>query len=121
MSDASTCPLSSLPSSSSSSCLRAGRAADLAPGGRKLVFREGAEAILVMNIGGRFYALDNSCPHAGASIASGSCEGHSLSCPAHGLTFDVRSGQCTASPNLRIRTHDAQVTDGELIIRPNES
>lgn len=100
--------------------LRAGRAQDLPTGQRKLVFRENAESILLLNIDGAYFALENNCPHAGASIASGVCEGQRLSCPAHGLTFDVATGQCVASPGMRIETFDVEVRHGELIVKTGD-
>lgn len=96
----------------------AGAADDLPPGGRKLVFVPGGATVLVLNVGGQFHALENSCPHAGASIASGPCHGHVLSCPAHGLQFNIRTGQCTASPTLRIPTYGVVIADAQLWLRP---
>lgn len=99
--------------------LSAGAAADLPAGGRKLVFTPSGETILVLNVDGVYYALENSCPHAGASMASGSCAGHVLSCPAHGLRFDVRNGQCTASETMKIPLFEVICTDGLLWINPS--
>ena len=62
--------------------IAAGAVQDLPPGGRKLVFVPGGETVLVLNVEGEFYALENSCPHAGASLASGACEGRVIACPA---------------------------------------
>ncbi|MBF5005896.1 Rieske (2Fe-2S) protein [Diaphorobacter caeni] len=97
----------------------AGRADALPPGARKLVFMGEGESILVMNVDGQYFAMENSCPHAGASIASGPCEGHRLSCPAHGLRFDIRSGECVGSPGMRLTTFAVDVVDGDLLLRPS--
>ncbi|WP_137918515.1 Rieske 2Fe-2S domain-containing protein [Hydrogenophaga sp. 2FB] len=102
------------------SLIAAGALQDLPPGSRKLVFRPGQESIVVLNVNGQFFALENSCPHAGASIASGACQGHVLSCPAHGLKFNIQNGQCTASPDLRIPIYDVVVQDESLWLRANE-
>ena len=97
--------------------IAAGAARDLPPGARKLVFRPDGQSILLLNVEGEFYAMDNSCPHAGASMASGSCEGQAISCPAHGLKFDIRSGRCTASPGLLIPVYETLILEGELWLR----
>ena len=94
--------------------IAAGSQADLPPGARKLVFVPGGEAVLLFNINGQFHAIENSCPHAGASLASGACEGHVLSCPAHGLKFNLRSGECTASAQLRVPVYEVVRQNGEL-------
>lgn len=98
--------------------IAAGPASAVPPGGRKLVFVPGQEAVLVLHVEGQFFALENSCPHAGASMASGSCQGHVLSCPAHGLKFNIQSGACTASPQMRIPTYEVRVQDAQLWLRP---
>lgn len=97
--------------------IAAGNAKALPPGGRKLVFVPGFESLLLLNVEGHFYAIENSCPHAGASVASGTCEHHAISCPAHGLKFDIRTGQCTASPQIRIPVYTVLEQDGQLWIR----
>jgi len=62
--------------------------AELPPGQRKLVFIDG-RSVAVFNIDGRHYAIDNSCPHQGASLANGRLDGTWLQCPAHGLRFNL--------------------------------
>ena len=81
------------------------------------MFLPGAESVLVMNVDGHFHALESSCPHAGASVANGACQGHELTCPAHGLKFNIKNGQCTASPGLRLRTYGVEVMNGQLWLR----
>ncbi|WP_159914633.1 Rieske 2Fe-2S domain-containing protein [Pantoea sp. 18069] len=98
--------------------IAAGRADALAPGARKLVFVPGGVSIVVYHHQGRFFALENSCPHAGAALSASACEGHLISCPAHGLRFDVRNGQCTASAALRIPTYGVVMEDGQLWLSP---
>ncbi|MDR2297300.1 MAG: Rieske (2Fe-2S) protein [Comamonas sp.] len=97
--------------------LAAGAAQDLPPGGRKLVFAPGGETVLLLNVEGEFYAMENSCPHAGASMASGSCDRHVLTCPAHGLKFDIRNGRCTASPQLLIPLYEVLELEGQLWLK----
>ncbi|MFX5801283.1 Rieske 2Fe-2S domain-containing protein, partial [Acinetobacter baumannii] len=43
-------------------------ATELPPGQRRLVFVEGRSLVL-FNINGTVYAIDNTCPHQGASLA----------------------------------------------------
>ncbi|SDI13879.1 Rieske (2Fe-2S) protein [Pseudomonas panipatensis] len=66
-----------------------------APGGRSLLFYA-QRSIVLFNIDGELYAIDDSCPHAGASLFSGTLQGRWLQCPAHGLRFDLASG-CMAN------------------------
>lgn len=67
------------------------REGDVADGGMKEVSAEG-QKILLARIGGRYYAVQGSCPHMGASLASGKLEGTVLTCPRHGSQFDLNDG-----------------------------
>lgn len=49
--------------------------------------------ILVANVAGTFYAMDNQCTHMGGSLASGKLNGSVVTCPKHGAMFDVKTGQ----------------------------
>lgn len=62
-----------------------------APGGRSLLYLEG-RGVLLFNLEGELHAIDDSCPHAGASLFSGKLNGRQLQCPAHGLRFDLADG-----------------------------
>ena len=46
----------------------------------------------VFHIDGQFHALDNACPHAGASLAHGLIEGDTVRCRIHHWRFCIRDG-----------------------------
>ena len=96
-----------------SRCIQAGSIDELVPGQRKLVFVDG-RSIALFNIDGTFSAIDNSCPHNGASLANGQLEGTLLRCPAHGLRFDVITGCMPGSVGLRVKTLPVRVVEGQL-------
>ncbi|SEA84601.1 Rieske (2Fe-2S) protein [Paraburkholderia sartisoli] len=89
---------------------------ELAPGQRKLVFIDG-RSIVLFNIAGTIHAIDNACPHNGASVASGQLEGCVLRCPAHGLRFDLRTGCVSGAGGLSLTTFPVQAVDGKLVVR----
>ncbi len=89
--------------------------AELPPGQRKLVFMNG-RSVVVFNIKGTFYAIDNSCPHQGASLAAGKLDGTRLQCPAHGLHFDLATGCTPGGPGLCLDTHAVEVTDERVAV-----
>jgi 3-phenylpropionate/trans-cinnamate dioxygenase ferredoxin subunit len=88
---------------------------ELAPGRRKLVFVDG-RSIVLFNIGGTIHAIDDSCPHQGASVANGQLEGCVLRCPAHGLRFDLRTGCMPGVAGLSLTTFPVRVIDGKLFV-----
>jgi len=60
---------------------------------KKVIVQE--KEILLVNINDAFYAVDNKCPHMGASLVDGKLEGSSIICPKHGSSFDVTTGKVT--------------------------
>jgi 3-phenylpropionate/trans-cinnamate dioxygenase ferredoxin subunit len=88
---------------------------ELALGQRKLAFIDG-RSIVVFNIGGTIHAIDNSCPHNGASLASGKLDGNILTCPAHGLRFDLSTGCTPGAHPLCLTTFPVQKLEGKLRI-----
>lgn len=88
---------------------------ELAPGQRKLAFVDG-RSIVLFNIAGTVHAIDNACPHNGASLASGRLDGCVLSCPAHGLSFDLRTGRMPGAGGLSLTTFPVRAIDGKLLV-----
>jgi 3-phenylpropionate/trans-cinnamate dioxygenase ferredoxin subunit len=75
----------------------AARVGDVSPGGMKRV-DIGARRILLANVGGRFYAVDDTCTHEDASLSSGALRGEWVKCPLHGSRFNVRTGEVVEEP-----------------------
>ena len=61
-------------------------------GEAKLCFA-GETAVAVFQHAGRFFALANECPHAGASLAHGLIDGDCVSCRIHHWRFCIRDGR----------------------------
>ena len=68
------------------------RTADIAEGAMKGV-EAGGKDILVANVGGRFYAIGNRCPHMNAKLSEGKLDKGVVTCPRHGSRFDVTDGR----------------------------
>jgi 3-phenylpropionate/trans-cinnamate dioxygenase ferredoxin subunit len=56
--------------------------------------------VLLANVDGSLYALDNKCPHMGGNLSGGVLEGTTITCPRHGAKFDVRTGQNIGSAKI---------------------
>ncbi len=63
------------------------------PVGSKKKIEIATGTVLVVNIQGSFYALDNKCPHMGGSLGDGILDGNHIICPRHGATFDITTGK----------------------------
>jgi 3-phenylpropionate/trans-cinnamate dioxygenase ferredoxin subunit len=97
---------------------------DIPPGGRKVVEVNG-RAIVVFNLGGEFFALNDRCPHKGGPLSKGrltglvessqageyrtSRPGEIIRCPWHSWEYDIRTGQSWCDPE-RVRTRRYAVT-----------
>jgi 3-phenylpropionate/trans-cinnamate dioxygenase ferredoxin component len=66
-----------------------------------------------------YYATEDTCSHAQASLAAGDIdlEECSVECPYHGSLFDIRSGQVLSLPASRpIKTYPVKVVDNEVFV-----
>ncbi|HEV2109465.1 MAG TPA: Rieske 2Fe-2S domain-containing protein [Thermomicrobiales bacterium] len=84
----------------------------------------------VFNVGGDFYALPNVCTHQFGPLCEGTVngttacdastgwkfawvkDGEIITCPWHGLEFDLTTGQCLAMPKVRLRSYPVTVEEG---------
>jgi 3-phenylpropionate/trans-cinnamate dioxygenase ferredoxin subunit len=68
------------------------KASKFKDGKKKKVVVEGRE-ILLAKADGRFYAVDNLCPHLEGNLSRGKLKGTIITCPLHGTQFDITSGR----------------------------
>jgi nitrite reductase/ring-hydroxylating ferredoxin subunit len=73
--------------------------------------------ISVANVGGTFYAFDDTCTHEGCSLAEGDLEKTILTCSCHGSQFDVTSGALVRGPAQEpLESYETRIEDGNLEI-----
>jgi nitrite reductase/ring-hydroxylating ferredoxin subunit len=69
----------------------------IAQGKMKSVEVKGVD-VLIANVGGKFYALDDRCGHMNALLSMGTLRGKIVVCPFHFAEFDVTTGQKIKDP-----------------------
>ena len=70
-------------------------------------------SILVVNLDGRYYAIENVCTHEAAELSEGELKGEEIVCPWHGAHFSVVTGVALTPPAYEnLRTFGVRVTDG---------
>jgi 3-phenylpropionate/trans-cinnamate dioxygenase ferredoxin subunit len=73
---------------------------DIPPGSR-LVVEIGRKWIVIFNVGGVFYALEDLCSHDEVPLSEGTViDDTTIECSAHGACFDLRTGAVKAPPAL---------------------
>jgi len=72
------------------------------------------EAVAVYNIAGKFYATQDACTHAGASLSTGELDGREVACPLHGSVFDVTDGRVLLGHAAQPLKTYRVVVDGDL-------
>jgi len=91
-----------------------GRVEDIPPGHAARIEIDGTP-VAVFNCEGEFYAVDDTCTHAEASLSEGelSMTECAIECPLHGSTFDLSTGEPLSLPAVEpVRVHDILVEDG---------
>ncbi|MGF6590125.1 Rieske (2Fe-2S) protein [Pseudomonas sp. 2835] len=86
-----------------------------ARGGRVLLEWEG-RSVALFNVADSYYAIDDSCPHQGASLCGGRLDGRVIQCCAHGLRFDLASGYLLNSTQLKVASYPVEQRSGQLFI-----
>jgi nitrite reductase (NADH) small subunit len=105
------------------------------PDGAHKVVRIRNMEIGIFNVNGTLYALRNVCPHQYGPLCEGPVggemicnaktnwrfqwgrSGEILTCPWHGLEFDLTTGQCLAAKQFKVRQFPVRVVDGEVRVR----
>lgn len=78
--------------------------------GATVKLKSGAEVAL-FNAAGKFYAIENFCPHKGVPIADSRLYGNIVECDLHGWRFDVRTGACFTKKNCSIEAYEVLIED----------
>jgi len=74
-----------------------GKTSEIPPGKSLEITVEGKE-ILVTNVNGNYYAMDDTCTHSGASLADSKLNGSIVTCDWHGAQFDCKTGKLEKFP-----------------------
>jgi nitrite reductase/ring-hydroxylating ferredoxin subunit len=73
--------------------------------------------ICVLHHGDRYYAIDDLCTHAEASLSEGEQRGRILECPRHGGQFDIHTGEAVHYPAFApVTTYPVKVDHGMIYI-----
>ena len=96
--------------------VQAAKVGELAPGEMKLVEAE-TRAVVLINVDGELYAIDNECTHAACDLAYGRLDGESLECDCHGSRFNVRTGAVENPPAIDdVPTYAIRIEGDDVLV-----
>ena len=70
---------------------------ELLPGESRVAW-DGDTPILVVNLDGALYALEDKCTHEDFELSAGPLDGDQVECTLHGARFDLRTGEALCAP-----------------------
>jgi nitrite reductase (NADH) small subunit len=84
--------------------------------GEARMFRVNGKMIGVYYIDDTYFALDDTCPHAGASLAHGIVDGDHVACRIHHWRFSIRDGTYLDEdkPQCNLKTYATRVHGREV-------
>ena len=91
------------------------KVSEIPPGTTKRVEAAGVP-VLLCNVDGELYAIEDVCTHDGGPLDQGDLEGCKIMCPRHGALFDVRTGAALTLPAVvSLETFPVRV-EGENVL-----
>ena len=90
-----------------------GKAEDIPEGGSVVVEVNGKDVAVFRTAEG-FFAIDDLCPHMGASLSGGYVEDGVVTCPWHYWRFRLSDGAWADNPKVRTGCYPVHVVGDEL-------
>lgn len=86
------------------------------PHGEGRSYPVGGKIIAIFRVGDDYHAINDLCPHMGASLATGWIEGGAVTCPWHAWRFSITDGTWLDNPRSKIRTdcYEVRVVEDEI-------
>lgn len=89
------------------------------PDGQGATYTVGERLIAVFRRGDEYFAIDDLCPHMGASLGAGHVdEEQVVACPWHAWRFSVVDGTWRDNPRIKIDSFEVRVEGDEIQVRP---
>jgi 3-phenylpropionate/trans-cinnamate dioxygenase ferredoxin subunit len=89
--------------------------ADELPNGERLFVTIDNTPIVIFNIAGGLFAIEDTCSHDGNPLDDAPLEGHDVICPRHGARFDARTGKALTMPAVEdVAAYPLRVVDGQI-------
>ncbi len=92
---------------------------DQLPPGQAKTVEVGGKLVAVFHRPDGFHAIDDVCPHMGASLSGGEVEGDIVTCPWHAWRFRITDGVWADNPRIKIGCYPVRVEADEVQVQVN--
>lgn len=74
--------------------------------------------IAIACVKGKFYAFDDLCTHADASLSAGCLKGEEVECPLHFARFNIITGAVTEAPAFEdLKVYEVKISDSDILVK----
>jgi nitrite reductase/ring-hydroxylating ferredoxin subunit len=89
---------------------------DRIPPGSGARFTVADKEVAVFNVDGTICAIADTCPHAGGALGLGKLSGSTVTCPVHGMKFDVITGCFAGTSSFGVTSYPAKIVDEKIMV-----
>jgi len=95
--------------------LRTTKVAEL-PDGSVREFQLDGTTIALANVGGKIFAINNTCLHHGGPLGQGVLNGSMVTCPWHGWQYDVTTGKVGQNPSVGVDCYKVEIRGEDVFV-----
>jgi nitrite reductase (NADH) small subunit len=92
------------------------KTADVVDGEGKTVSVDN-KLIALFRVDGQYFAIDDVCPHMGASLSGGYVENGIVTCPWHAWRFRLSDGAWADNPRVKTGCYPVRVVGEEIQVQ----
>lgn len=92
------------------------KVSEVPPGAKQLVEVDFVP-VLLFNVNGEFYAMEDVCTHDDGPLGEGWFHGEEIECPRHGARFCVKTGKPLCMPAVEpVDCYTVKIEDDDILV-----
>jgi len=89
---------------------------DQVPAGKIYEFQVGDVAVAIVNVGGKFHAINSLCAHEAGPLGEGELIGQVVTCPWHAWQYDVTTGRVLNNESIGVDCYPIEVRGDDIFV-----
>jgi nitrite reductase (NADH) small subunit/3-phenylpropionate/trans-cinnamate dioxygenase ferredoxin subunit len=86
------------------------------PEGEGTMVKVCGKMVALFCVNGQYHAIDDMCPHMGASLSAGYLENNVVTCPWHAWRFRITDGTWADNPRVKIGSYPVKVEGDNVLV-----